>query len=223
MIDIDVDLWEYPYLQASLKNFAKTEDTMSHSNQCVQSKHNRVPRYQRFQKTIVYLEKSAKSVENLSQIISTIFPDEKWSYQPLIEDLLHLRREVPYQFLSAIHASIEQIKALCIADNEEFERIKERRDLFPYRVIIRFIPAVYQSREFPYTMKERDAIQYILENLCEGRYRCAINYPELKTIYIEPNGEIETTFYPPTLHFGLTSLTPSQDGSNEGVTHIVPQ
>lgn len=194
---------------------------MSNSNQFLQTSHNLVPEYKRFQKTILYLKKSARSVNNLYQVFSSIFPDEKSCYQLVVDDLLHLKREVPYQFLFTINADVEKIKTLCMEDNEEFERNKERTDLSPRTVIVRLMPAVYQTRFFPYEMKEFEAIQYTLENFCESRFRCAINYPEFKTIYIEPDGEIHTIFYPPTLHFGLTLLTPSLDGSKEGVAYIV--
>ena len=218
---IDVDLWVIPYLQASLNNSAKTEDSMSYTNQSCPAKINQVPGYKRFRRIIAYLEKRSQSVNNLSQVVFSLFPEENKNSQQVLYELIHLMREIPYLFLSAIDADIEHIMALCGEDLKEFERNKERTDLYPQSVTLRYMPAVYQVRTFPFRMDEDKAVQYAIEHYCRNRFRCAINYPEFKTIYIEPDGKVDTVFYPPEIQDDTFSIIPSPDGREEGRMHIV--
>lgn len=185
---------------------------MSYSTQC----RNEVHGYKRFRRTSMYIEEKAQLVLNLNQVVSSMFPSEK-SPQIVLEQLINLKRVVPYQFLLAIDADIEKIKILCKEDKEEFEKNASRTDLFPVCAIVRLMPAVYHSREFPYHINEAEAIAHTITYFCANRFRCAIHYPDVKTIYVEPNGDIETTYYPPDIVFGENSLIPSFEGSKEEV------
>ncbi len=188
---------------------------MAHSN------FNYVPGYIRFGRTISYLKECASSVENITQGASPIFPDEKQMHSLRIEHLLHLKEELPYQFLSLIGADREKIEMLAKRDEVDFNRVVKRDDFIVNTVTVRLMSAVYQTRALPYAMAEKEAITYTLENFSKNRFRCAINFPDIKTIFIEIDGEVDVIYYPPTIDFGETSIIPSLDGSREGIAYTV--
>ena len=181
---------------------------------------NTVPGYTRFRRTSAYLEKHTQSTNDLPRLLASLFPDNTKGWYHLSQDLTHLRREVPYLFLSAVSAEIETVMALCEEDRAEFERNRYRKDLRPRHVIVRYMPAVYMRKDIPFAMHEEEAISYIQEQFCLGRFWCAVNFPEFKTLYIEPDGSSDTIYYPPGITVKDCSLVPSADGRDVGIMHI---
>ncbi len=195
---------------------------MSHTNRSISSRPEQTPGYRRFRRTSAYLKSCALSVDDLSQVILSLFPHDLHRERSLIlHQLLELKREIPRTFLSAIGADTARITGLCAEDLKEFEIWNSRGDLCPRSVTIRYMPAIYKRVSLPCRMGEHDAIRYTIEHYVCNRFRCAIDYPGLKTLFIEPEGSLDTVCYPPEITVTPCSLIPSYDGSREGPITIV--
>jgi hypothetical protein len=195
---------------------------MSHANRSISPRPEQTPVYRRLRRTTAYLKSCVLSVDDLSQVLLSLFPHEPYRERSLIlHQMLELKREIPRTFLSAIGAEADRITGLCAEDRKEFEIWSSRGDLCPRSVTIRYMPAVYKRVSLPCLMGEHDAIRYTIEHYVRERFRCAIDYPGLKTLFVEPDGSLDTVWYPPEITVTSCSLIPSYDGSKEGPMTIV--
>jgi len=80
--------------------------------------------------------------------------------------------------------------------------------------------AVYATIEISPGTPEAEAVK-MLQALCnKKRFRCCINYPELKTIWIEPDEDPQTGWYYPELSFTKDSAIFSRGGYGIGSSYL---
>lgn len=179
---------------------------------------NETPGYVRFEHVSRYLRTCASRNENLLELMTFLFPEELDSLQEVLEELLSCKREIPLLFLKSIEADIQEIYRLNASDFQNFENLKSTFSEKPKKLIIRYLAGVYQSLPIPEGMNEEEAIAYIKKHVAKGQFRCAINYPDFKTLYIERDDSVNVRYYPPCLELHDDCLIPSPDGSREGTT-----
>ena len=177
-----------PLLAGVYKKHAKTEDTMKHFSAIPGPGTNKTQGYERFRNVSRYLRECLAKTDHLEQVMSFFFTEDDSNISDYIDDLIAVRRNIPLVFLEGIGADINEIIRLNERDNEDFLQMKASFQGKPRYALIRYMATVYKSVAFPSEMNENDAIAYAQRYFCKKKFRCQINYPELKTIFIEPDG-----------------------------------
>ncbi len=133
----------------------------------------------------------------------------------------NLQRSIPHKYLDAIGVELKEIKRLLVIDQENYDKAL-KFCLKPAYGIIRIMAAVYNNIKIPKGMIEKDAIKYLRAkaDTVSKRLRCCINYPTLKTIWIEKDSELSYSYYRPEIQFSKKSITPTSDGTGIGTTSL---
>jgi hypothetical protein len=132
----------------------------------------------------------------------------------------NLERNIPLAYLKAIGGDIDTIRQIFKTDVEEYDRALKVA-LFPKYWTVRIFAAMYQSRKFPPNIAEDEAIEFLKTFSAEKKLRCCINYPSIKTIWIEDFGkEVKYSYYRPAIKFTKNMLILSNDGSGIGVSTL---
>lgn len=130
-----------------------------------------------------------------------------------------LERKVPLVYLGAIGADIESIMHTVCIDQQEYD-MAFKVPLFPRFAVVRLMAAVYQNIEFPAGADEDKAVNILKEYSREKGLRCCINYPDLKTIRIEPDGNVFYSYYRPAVEISGKWAIFISGGRNIGVTRL---
>ncbi len=129
------------------------------------------------------------------------------------------RGEVPVGYLNAIGVDMKILNYCIEADQWEYDRALQI-PLFPRFVVVRFMAGVYGNIEIPEGTPEFAAIEMVRDYSKEHGFRCCINYPELKTIWIEPKGDVNYSYYRPSVRFTKKKVIFGSDGCGIGITTI---
>ncbi len=156
----------------------------------------------------------------MDSFLKTLFLPEKIVPALLLEEIIALTRPVPTKFLTFIAADIKRIEELAKEDLEEFKIVSKRKDLRPQYATVRYMAAVYSSLALPSGLSEADAVIYLLDYCREKRFRCAITFRGFKSIFVEPDGDVSTIFYPPVLRMSEYSIIPDDSGYQEGRSYM---
>ncbi|MBD3232638.1 MAG: hypothetical protein GF315_02830 [candidate division Zixibacteria bacterium] len=111
-----------------------------------------------------------------------------------------LARDVPRGYLEALEVDYKILRFTIELDQESFEEALEL-ELYPKTFIIRYMAAIYQTKDFGRKITEEEAVELVREISVKNKLRCCINYPSFKTIWIEPDNTITTTYYKPSIKF----------------------
>jgi len=130
-----------------------------------------------------------------------------------------LQRRIPLQYFDYINIDREILDYTLQLDLDEYHEILER-PRFPKYAIGRIMAAIYTNKRIPDGLTEKEAIDYLFDFMKKKRFRCCINYPELMTIYLEPDGRTNTVYYPPLLRITENCAIPDRGGNEIGVTRI---
>ncbi len=130
-----------------------------------------------------------------------------------------LERPVPLKYFNYLGVDYEVLDLVLDLDRREFEQALEL-PRYPKFAIIRLMAAIYANCEIPGGMEEREAVEYVAEVVKEKRFRCCINYPQLKTIYFDPRTGVSTIYYPPEITFTKLYAEPRRDGRMIGRSSI---
>ena len=187
---------------------------------------NEIKNFRRFRNTRNYIkELSAVIQDRLRPYPELVALKQRSGYAKLDKFHLHrqewdaLRRKIPLRYLEAIGANINDIKFAVEADKIEFNNATSI-PLFPRYAVQRAMAAVYITIEIPPGTPEAEAVNR-LQALCnKKRFRCCINYPELKTIWIEPNEDPQTNWYYPELRLTKDSAIFSRGGYGIGSSYL---
>jgi len=187
---------------------------------------NEIKDFQRFHNTRKYIkELSAAIPDRLRPYPELVALKQRSGYAKLDKFQLHrqewddLRRKVPLKYLEGIGADLENIRRSVAADHEEYN-LATKLPLFPRCAVQRLMPAVYATIEIPLGTPEAEAVN-MLQALCnKKRFRCCINYPGLKTIWIEPEIAPQTSWYYPELSFTKDSAVFSSGGYSIGCSYF---
>ncbi len=126
---------------------------------------------------------------------------------------------IPLTYLAAIHADLETLRFTEELDCDEFHGAIEI-PVFPRVAGFRVMAAVYSQLELPENTSEAEAIEILKRFSKEKGFRRFIPVRDLKTIFVEPNGEVFTQYYRPCLEITKTYVEASSDGSWVGRSYI---
>jgi len=139
---------------------------------------------------------------------------EKWCEHSYYWHLLN--RRIPLSYLEALDIHLDALECAREADEKEFEAaLKVPR--FPKAAIIRVFAAMYDDLKFPKGTTEEEAIAITTKFSREKRVSCCINYGNLLSLWIEPDGEDgKITYYRPKYTLTKFWLVPDEDGESNG-------
>ena len=130
-----------------------------------------------------------------------------------------LHRDVPLSYFTYIGIKKAVLLFTLELDYEEYKKVLDI-PLYPQFAVARVMAAVYQEKQFLETTPEAEAIEVLKVFSREKHKRCCINCPELKTIYVEPNGEVNIVYYPPAIKFTGKWALPNTNGNGIGTTYL---
>lgn len=122
-----------------------------------------------------------------------------------------LIRKIPLGYFNFLGVDRKVLDLTLELDYQEYEDALEL-PLYPKFATIRLMSAVYTSEKIPGNMIEEEALEYIYEVVKEKGFQCCINYPFLKTIFVDKMRGINTIYYPPEIEFTKLYAHPKQDG-----------
>ena len=131
-------------------------------------------------------------------------------------DAVH--RKMPLSYLDYVGVEREVLHFALEVDFEEYGRAREI-PLYPKFAVIRLMAGVYREKGLPENTPESEAIEMLRGFSRERNLRCCINYPELKTVYIEPTGDVRVVYYPPSIRFSKKWAIPASDGIGIGAAY----
>lgn len=182
---------------------------------------NQIEDYIRFRNLKLYIQSKSKLVSNSKELMSQA---GYGNYQKFKDHRIQFdtcKRDIPLHYLKAIDIDLEIVKFCQELDMEEFQYTKDLKNLFPEYAIIRYMPAIYGNKEFPPNTGEDAAIEILRQFNKETKLRCAINYPDFKTIYFSEAGEkVTETYYPPLLKITKSKLVFQKGGQGIGQTRL---
>jgi hypothetical protein len=183
---------------------------------------NKVEDYKRFLHCKTYV--SSKSAERTDE--KTLMAECGYSVKNSLNKFrIHrnewnnLERRIPLKYLSAIEVEIETLKFTLELDCEEFDRALEI-PYYPRVVGFRVMAAVFSQFELEENTPEREAIEVTKRFAREKGFRSFIPVRDLKTIWVEPDGTVFTSYYRPCLEITKTYVEASSDGSWVGKSYM---
>ena len=108
----------------------------------------------------------------------------------------HVREPIPLRFLKAIEADLYVLETALALDISEFHELLGR-EIKPKVFVICNAPMFSKAVPFPAMANEKEAIAFARSTAMMRNTMCLIEYPLIKTIWIEPDGNIITRIYPP--------------------------
>lgn len=167
------------------------------------AKINRLEDYERYGKTKAYLMQKSGSL--------TFFKDQKPEIHKLAEksgyadfnkftehrrEWHDIKRRIPLGYLSAIGVDLEVLDFVVDVDYREFRQaLKVPR--YPQYFTIRLMPTIYQSVEIPEEIPENKAIEALQKLAAEKNRLCFINYQDILSIQIKPDGQVSRNYFVP--------------------------
>ena len=109
-------------------------------------------------------------------------------------------RKIPRIYLKKIGVKEEVLKFTAELDYRDYEKALKVRRL-PETASVRYMPAVYGRLDFPPGTDEKQAIEILKNFSARKKLRCFINYSDLLIIFVEPEGEVKTRYFPPEIRF----------------------
>jgi hypothetical protein len=188
---------------------------------------NQIEDYERFYHLKTYIKCKSDRYKDTGRkknpvIVELVKKSGYSKYQKFREhrkDWNNIKRDIPILYLKSIGVDLEVIEDLVKVDLEEFEKVLEI-PLFPTCGVIRYMACVYGTKEFESGTTEEEAIEILKEFTSIKRIRCCINYPYLKTIFVEPNGDVFYHYYRPSVKFTKNKLVLKKDGNGIGTSYI---
>jgi hypothetical protein len=130
-----------------------------------------------------------------------------------------LARPVPLAYLEAIGVDTD---VMSVAGGADMEAYREALAIprFPRWAIVRYMPAIYGRVWLPPGATEQEAVRFLLGYSSRTGWQCCLSYPDLKAIYIRPDGDVSITHFPPVLLIQGGFLTTGMDGRDIGACRI---
>ena len=131
----------------------------------------------------------------------------------------NLIRNIPLKYLKELDVDVDIIKLTIELDQQEYQDALQI-PLYPKCAVIRYMAAVYGTFKFPRDTPENEAVVMIQDFQKKKRFRCCINFPTIKTIWLEPDGKISTSYYEPKIRYTKCWLMISENGKGIGKSYI---
>ena len=115
------------------------------------------------------------------------------------QDAWHaLERPIPRRYLAAIGVDVEILRGALERDQINFQIVKAMpRTTIAY--VIRYAPTVYRMRFFNEPIPEEEAMRRVKAVAAELGFSCRIDYYQIMTVYVEPDGNISQRYYQPVI------------------------
>ncbi|MFZ7133885.1 MAG: hypothetical protein ACOWWR_16175 [Eubacteriales bacterium] len=183
---------------------------------------NTIEYYQRFRNCKAYIKEKSKVNPTTQELIlaSGYSPKKVSKFSDHRKEFDNLKQKIPKTYLNTIGVDKNTLFYLSELDREEFEQMKRSKELYPEYAIVRVMPAVYKNIRFHTDTHEEEAIRLLISYSAANKLRTCINYPELKSVYVEPDGSFNTIYYPPTLTETRCFIVPGINGENLGKTYV---
>ena len=188
---------------------------------------NKIEDYDRFHNTKAYLKKkSGKLVYFKDQTDEIMELAEKCGYKKFNKFVEHrkewhgLIRKIPLSYLEQIGAKLDVIDFTVEVDQEEFKKALEL-PFYPEYATVRMMPSVYQSIKLPADLTEEEAIEYLKDYSSKEERICWIKLKDIKTIWVYPNRNVNTSYYKPDYEIENDYLTPTLSGRKIGKSFLV--
>ena len=115
------------------------------------------------------------------------------------QDAWHaLERPIPRRYLAAIGADVDILRGALERDLVNFQ-MEEAMPRSPVAYTVRIAPTVYQTRFFEGSIPEEEAMRRVKAIAAESGFSCRIDYYQIMTVGIEPDGKVSKTYYRPTM------------------------
>ncbi len=179
---------------------------------------NKLDDYERFRNVKAYLLQKSGPISRAYADKAEVWElAESVGYKKYNKFLNHrqqwhdLTRKIPVKYLDAIDVDYEILDCTVELDKEEYERAL-KVPLYPRGFTIRYMACVYKTVEFPPDTTEYEAREIMSDYAQDKRRSCAINYPDIKTVLAEPDGNIRVVFYEPDINFDGGFMIAATDG-----------
>jgi len=126
-----------------------------------------------------------------------------------MEEWNRMERKIPLKYLEIIGVERKTLDYTLELDWEEFEKAK-MGPFFPKKAILRLHPAYYGSIEFPDGTDLEEAIEQLKIVCIEKKIRGFIEFWQVKTIGIRPDGSAYEAFNKPRVRFSEKFLIPDK-------------
>ena len=183
-------------------------------------KTNTIEKYKRFYHLKSYIKSKSKNFPTTIKLMNKTEYRNLNKFRKHREEFDNLTRNIPLLYLKAIKIDMETLKFCAELDMEQFKNARETRPLYPKYASIRYFAGVYSNLNIPNGMVEEDAVELIKRFAMKNRLKCFINYPDFKTIFIEPDGKVYPVFFPPRIYFTAYWLLIRKDGRRIGKSYI---
>jgi hypothetical protein len=192
---------------------------------------NAVEEYERFYHTKLYLQSLSplpsggfKLTGKDRQLFDTM--QKACGYAHYSKFVMHknewdrLERKMPLSYLHFLGVNRTTLDFVLDLDYGEYEEALTL-PRHPRFATVRLTAAVYVSKPIPGNMLEEEAVEYLYDVVKEKGFQCCINYPELKTIFIDSKQGVNTVYYPPEIEFTKLYAVPRRDGRMIGKSCLV--
>ena len=173
---------------------------------------NRLDDYIRFRHTKAYIRGKSLLHPSSKEIMASI------GYRTLRKFTVHrkewdeLTGRIPVKYFSAIGVDLEVLRFTLELDQQEFDLALEL-PFSPKSYGIRLMPTVYHTMDFPSQTTEEQAIVILKDYSKNTRTYCFITVPDIKSVWVQPDGAVLTTLYRPELEIGKEWVKASDSGS----------
>lgn len=158
---------------------------------------NTVEGYEHYHHTLAYIDHQFRSFKGKSKdLLALCGYKSSRRFVTRMREWLTLRDPVPLRFLKAIEADLYVMETALALDIREFHELLAR-GLKPKVFVICNTPMFSRAVSFPGISNEKEAIAFARSTAVMRNTMCLIEYPLIKTIWIEPDGNITTRIYPP--------------------------
>lgn len=182
--------------------------------------------YKRFQTAKTYIKQNSDKIpDRIKQTISSLELMEACGYRNYQKFRDHrkswdnLERDISLSYLKAIGVDLEQLNIAVTFDRHYYQQAL-RVPRCPKNAIIRYMACVYGNHNFQYNTSEEEAIKILQEKYVNKGRRCCINYPDIKSIWLEPNENVFTTYYSPDIRITKSWVIVTASGHDIGTVRI---
>jgi len=175
--------------------------------------------YERFHHTKAYVKSKSELVISKNELLTACGYRNIDKFKKHRMEWDRLLRPVPLSYLSSIGVDMKVITLTIEVDKEEYMKAL-RVPLYPKAAVVRLMATVYCDIPCPLGTTEEEAIEILKRYSGEKNKRCSINYPELKTVWVDPSGTVEVVYYETIAHVSRKYLIPSGSGGSTGKSYV---
>jgi hypothetical protein len=182
---------------------------------------NKADDYVPFRNVRIYIKSCSEKFRNKHELLLKVGYSKK-SYSKFCNresDWLSLRRNIPLKYLFAIGAELQQIEVEVDADRGEYLNVL-KLSFYLKNAVVRVMAAVFFQYKFKPGTTESEAIEIMRAYSKEKHINVCINYPGVKSIWIQPDGASKISYYFPSIRITKKELVPFYIGDGVGKSYL---